>query len=702
MSRMEVFCPAGSPTFTVATPGHYTIPETTPSKVCCKTCISGESKACGDTCVALSSTCNTVSGCACDFDDDLGIAGTAIDESQCLAGYVCEHGLRRECGAVTAYCPIRSTTPTTAPGGYFTVGGDPKTRQDIEICPAGSYCVGGEKKACDAGHFGNTTGLSISTCTGKCNKGIVCEAGSIAPDDSSMTCFAGYFCPSSTMPKEKQCGDANHYCPTASTERKTVSQGYYSSPLEVDAGLRQNQRKCEDGYACVKGVRLPCSTDSSLPGGIDNHYCKDGVAHVVDVGSYSTGGSAGLRTGQTVCEAGNWCEKGQRSPCAAGTYGETASLTTSACSGDCAAGNYGDRGGVTKRSCVGVCAAGFWCGAGSTKPREHACGKEHLYCPAGSEAPKPVEMKRYATPTGCTDQCSGSQTHGAGVFAVAGLSFNCPRLGDGSTLFSVLELRPAGQPVANIAWPTQSTSRATGTFAFKYSLNVASPDFQVNVDTGQVTTRKELLYDAVVTTVTVDITTVQTFAGKNDNGGKYTDSCPIRIQVVDRNQAPVLSDTAFTVSEDAVKGYVVGTLKATDTDTTRFTYQITKVSPGTMKDAVAFTNPNDGKLVLVDASLLDFEALASASPPFSVAVTVSVDDMHPTDPIVSKATVTLLVKDVADCILTPDSTNKNSLPTQGSVKTCFSGTGVASLAGLGDGKAEWAVTATYGGSTNTE
>ena len=82
MSRMEVFCPAGSPSFTVATPGHYTIPETKPSKTCCKTCISGESKACGDTCVALSSTCNTASGCACDFDDDLGIAGTAIDESQ--------------------------------------------------------------------------------------------------------------------------------------------------------------------------------------------------------------------------------------------------------------------------------------------------------------------------------------------------------------------------------------------------------------------------------------------------------------------------------------------------------------------------------------------------------------------------------------------------------------------------------------------
>ena len=162
-------------------------------------------------------------------------ATTATDESMCEPGYYCDKGVRYECGGVAYFCAPGENTPTKVDEGDFTVGGTPTTRQDFEVCPAGSYCHAGERKLCDSGFFGNTTGLNISTCSGPCKGGFVCTPGSTSPDDSSTTCRAGYYCPSKTSTTENECGGAQYFCPAASTARKSVQTGYYSSPLETTA-----------------------------------------------------------------------------------------------------------------------------------------------------------------------------------------------------------------------------------------------------------------------------------------------------------------------------------------------------------------------------------------------------------------------------------------------------------------------------------
>jgi hypothetical protein len=48
----------------------YVAPDTSGSSSCCKVCSAG--KACGDSCIDASATCETVGGCACNATSDTG------------------------------------------------------------------------------------------------------------------------------------------------------------------------------------------------------------------------------------------------------------------------------------------------------------------------------------------------------------------------------------------------------------------------------------------------------------------------------------------------------------------------------------------------------------------------------------------------------------------------------------------------------
>ena len=429
-----------------------------------------------------------------------------------------------------------SNSAQTVQPGFFSYGDDVNTRQDVDECPIGSYCINGEKKLCAEGYYGKTTKLSVSTCDGPCDKGFVCSPGSTSPDDSTSTCNAGYFCPLKTSSTENACGGAEYFCPSGVIARNVVQKGYYSAPLEVDATLRESERACEPGYRCEAGVRSPCS-DASSVNGVDAYYCMGGDSFPVGVGNYSIPGSRGKWSGQAQCGPGYWCDKGERKLCAKGKYGSTSGLATAACTGNCSAGTYGDREQVLVEGCVGLCTPGYWCGPGSVDPQEHTCGSESHYCPAGSSAPTAVKQKHYATPKGCDQTCVGELPAPDGSFAIGGMQFSCPKLNN-SAPFQVEELKPAGAVVlSGLLWPSSAmVPKASGGIVFEFfDVASASADFTLDSVTGQLATAKPLSYnDKNTIDVVIKVTTKNTYTGLSD--GKYADQCTVRVQVVDKNQ----------------------------------------------------------------------------------------------------------------------------------------------------------------------
>lgn len=91
----------------------------------------------------------------------------------CLAGHYCPEG--------TAYpfkCPIGTYNPV-----------EKSTRID-DCLP------------CDPGHYGESTGLIVSTCTGKCSPGHICTGKATIPSplrDTGAICREGTFCPAGSI-----------------------------------------------------------------------------------------------------------------------------------------------------------------------------------------------------------------------------------------------------------------------------------------------------------------------------------------------------------------------------------------------------------------------------------------------------------------------------------------------------------------------
>ena len=63
-----------------------------------------------------------------------------------------------------------------------------------KVCPAGSYCVGGKTapEKCPCGTYGATQGLKTAACSGVCQAGYYCPAGSTKANQ--VVCGAGYTC----------------------------------------------------------------------------------------------------------------------------------------------------------------------------------------------------------------------------------------------------------------------------------------------------------------------------------------------------------------------------------------------------------------------------------------------------------------------------------------------------------------------------
>ena len=209
--RVGYFCREGSDRPSNVQIGYYTIggTETTrfDEKICehGSYCINGERFLCpkgryGSTQGLSSPTCTGV----------------------CRKGFYCEKGsvaaTQKACGNSSYYCPAGSFQQTTVDEGYYTVGGhDNTTRASQVISPVGHYALNGILHYCPAGTYGNTTGLSTASCSGLCQAGFYCPAGS-------------------TSPKQYACGDEDVYCPPVAGKPIQTQKGYYTSTVEEECG----------------------------------------------------------------------------------------------------------------------------------------------------------------------------------------------------------------------------------------------------------------------------------------------------------------------------------------------------------------------------------------------------------------------------------------------------------------------------------
>lgn len=240
------------------------------------------------------------------------------------------------------------------------------TRTSQMQCEAGSYCVGGVKKLCPAGVYGDGQGLSTAACTAPCPAGYYWYV--------RLVCHCHLF------------GYLTVYLPRLIRPSPIGSINYRRHPCTA-----------KDVY---------CRLGSSQPSRVSPGY-------------FTVASASNTRVDQVICPRGSFCVEGVTHLCPPGTFGATTGLQSSSCSGRCQDGNTCPLGSVssTQSPCPagsyatnGVscapCAPGFWCAVGSPSREQHECGADTTYCPLGSSTPLQVSDGYFATGQSLTTHTS--------------------------------------------------------------------------------------------------------------------------------------------------------------------------------------------------------------------------------------------------------------------------------------------------------
>jgi hypothetical protein len=262
-----------------------------------------------------------------------------------------------------------------APGFYCTAG---STRNDPPAgrCPGTPFICRHLDYCCclyfllvlifffpSAGRYG-TGGSTDSLCSGPCDAGCYCVAG------SNQACAAE--CPAGTYGNG---GSTNAAC----------------------------SGDCPAGYYCPQKT----SSSTKIECGGDQYYCPGGSQSPLDVpaGYYATGGSSQTRTSIEICPKGSYCTGGVIVDCPGGYYGQTTGLSTSDCSGKCQAGFYCPTGGAAGGSIdkygsphCGSTAGDQRCDCGRETGGSFVTDAANHYCAAGSALPGAVAANKYSYP----------------------------------------------------------------------------------------------------------------------------------------------------------------------------------------------------------------------------------------------------------------------------------------------------------------
>mmetsp|Transcript_6735 Transcript_6735/g.11070 ORF Transcript_6735/g.11070 Transcript_6735/m.11070 type:complete len:1107 (+) Transcript_6735:128-3448(+) len=368
----------------------------------------------------------------------------------CAAGYYCPEGstssIEVMCGDATRYCPYGSVHPLLVPAGYYTINGNISTRSDIKKSTRGRYASNGLNYLCPAGRYGVRDGESDPMCSGACEKGFYCPAGSVSP-------FM------------RVCGADDVICPPASASPVAVHTGFYTTfeweegckpgtwrnlALSSDPSVPGNSflptskisppcELCADGHYKVSRGDSPdlcllCPPEESTalddrtgcecyraPGGkfledgeflYFNHTIGECVVLQHEVLPYIIQGigwslnTSVNRVTEYECETGHYCIEGVQFPCP-----ET---------------RYGDRTRETDPMCTGDCPEGYYCPRGTSYPLSNICGASYLYCPLGSSKSLFVPDGHYTIGSDSELTRFDFTICETGHYCVDGKKFECP------------------------------------------------------------------------------------------------------------------------------------------------------------------------------------------------------------------------------------------------------------------------------------
>jgi len=301
--------------------------------------------------------------------------GATSSCATCSAGYYCPAGASSQtaCGGNTKYSSSGAAACSDVSSGYYTTGGTSTTRTGQTKCEAGNYCSGGVKTACGGGKYSAAGATSCSNITAGCygtSAGSACPAVcgtnqySTAGSSSCSSCPTDY--KNSGTTAASHAGSASciitvsggYYIGTAgdnSSNWDKCAGGTYKASHTVKYGDISSCATCSAGYYCAAGASAQTACGSNAK------YSSSGAAACSDVSSgyYTTGGTSTTRTGQTKCEAGNYCSGGVKTACGGGKYSAAGATSCS----NITAGCYGTSAGS---ACPAVCGTNQYSTAGSS------------------------------------------------------------------------------------------------------------------------------------------------------------------------------------------------------------------------------------------------------------------------------------------------------------------------------------------------
>ncbi len=278
---------------------------------------------------------------------------------------------------VNLYAQWTANTYTCTSGQYLNV-------TSCETCTAGYYCPSSSatytyngsvqgRTPCGAGKYSSAGATSCSNITAGCygtSASSSCPAVCAANTYSNAGASSCSSCPTDY----KNSGDTAASHAGSASCKITVSGGYY---IGTAGDNSSNWDKCAGGTykashtvaygstsscaTCSAGYYCPEGASSQTACGGNTKYSSSGASacSTVSSGYYSTGGTSTTRTGQTKCEAGNYCSGGVKTACGGGKY---SSAGATSCS-NITAGCYGTS---ASSSCPAVCAANTYSNAGAS------------------------------------------------------------------------------------------------------------------------------------------------------------------------------------------------------------------------------------------------------------------------------------------------------------------------------------------------
>jgi len=300
---------------------------------------------------------------------------------RCPAGHYCPEGTGEYPELTNHTCPkghfcVEATPlPEDCPPGTYGPNTGRKSAAECTICPAGSFCVGGQAEI-----------------SGKCREGHYCPQGS--SNDTAIGC------PPRTYRRYK--GARNHH------DCNICPNGYYC-PGSTDDPL-----DCPAGYYCIVGTAepesCPIGTFSNTTNLKDYIYCTacpagkycEGFGNIkpsglCDPGFYCSGSSFTSSPPDTTggeCPKGGYCNYGSSYPstCDKGTFNNYIGGRTQEDCYSCPEGQY--CAGSNRPVPSGPCAAGWYCTGGAFLPTQHEVGPGHFSL-SGASAPSPCQPGTY-------------------------------------------------------------------------------------------------------------------------------------------------------------------------------------------------------------------------------------------------------------------------------------------------------------------